>query len=413
MKNLNLPFILLTILISFELLAANIKIDDWPQWRGKNRDGISKESILNMDWIANKPQVLWRFRLGQGFSGISISNGFAYTMFADSKNEYAVCFHAITGKEIWRVKTDEKFINSWGNGPRTTPTVEGDIVYFVGAKAKVFALEVQTGVIKWQHYLANNSSSFLLPDLGYSNSPLIVDDLLLLPASGKGSSFVALDKETGKLKWSTYSDHPGYSSPILIDVDGFKQVIYFAGTSIASLFPKNGEVYWTFPWRTDSFENVATPVFIPGNRLFFSSPHPKDQGSAVLEIKTNNKPNVEVVWRNNVMKNHFSSSILKGNYLYGTDRSILKCINADNGEVRWRKRGFGEGTLIMADGYLIVLGTRGKLALVKANPNRYDEIGKMQLLSGRCFTPPSFANGKLYVRNEKEIICLDLGNNNY
>lgn len=402
--------ILLSVLFTVELSASHYRIDDWPQWRGKNRDGISTERIMNMDWKANKPEILWRFRLGQGFSSISISGGFAYTMFSDSKNEYVVCFDALSGKEIWKVKTDQKFFNSWGNGPRATPTVEDDVVYVVGARAKVFALETQSGTIIWQQNLTGNFDDFI-PNLGYSSSPLVFDKLLLLPSAGKESEFVALDKETGELVWSSYKDHPGYSSPILIDVADYKQVIYFAGTSIASLSPYNGEVYWTYPWRTDSFENVATPVLIQGNRLFFSSPHPKDKGSAVLEIKTRSKPTVEVIWKNNVMKNHFSSSVLYENYLYGTDRYILKCIDAKTGITKWRQRGFGEGTLIMADGHLIVLGTGGKLALVEANPDTYIEKSSMQLLSGRCFTAPSLANGRVYARNEKEIICVNLGNN--
>ncbi|MGH7456504.1 MAG: PQQ-binding-like beta-propeller repeat protein, partial [bacterium] len=249
-----------------------------------------------------------------------------------------------------------------------------------------------------------------IPDLGYSNSPIIDGELLLVTGlGGMNRSLLAFDKMTGRRVWSSHQDHPGYSSPIIISAHGVRQAVFFTGTKIVAVSPADGKVLWTHPWRTDSFENVATPIFISNDKLFFSSAHPKEAGSAVLQIKaTNGKVNAETVWKNNLMQHHFASSVFYKGFLYGTDRAILKCVDAGTGKGMWKQRGFGEGSLIFADGHLIVLGTSGNLALVEATPAAYKEKAGAQILNGKCFTAPALANGKLYLRNETEMICLDL-----
>ncbi len=386
--------------------------DSWAQWRGIQRDGISRENGLLQKWPAAGPSIVWRKALGEGYSAISIAAGKAYTMFDAGADEFAVCLNAASGEEIWRFRTDKKFRNSWGNGPRATPQIENGIVYLASAHGKLYALNANNGQQIWMVDIPAEFNGEV-PDLGYSNTPLIYGDLLLVTGcGGSNESILALEKKTAKLRWAAQSDHPGYSSPVLMPVDGIEQAIFFTGSKISGISPKNGQVLWEYTWRTDSYENVATPVILPGNRVFFSSPHPVEKGSAVLEIVRDGEAFfARAVWRNNNMKNHFSSTIYHKGFLYGTDRSILRCINAETGEVRWSQRGFGEGTLMMADNKLVVLGTRGKLALVDASPEAYREISSMQLLSGKCYTAPSLSNGKLYLRNQKEIIALDLREN--
>ncbi len=399
-------------------LAAQIKSNhvqhDWPQWRGPNRDGISRETGILKTWPKAGPKVLWRVPLGEGYSSISIANGLAYTMYDEGNDEYLVCFDALTGKRQWRVRTDNKFRDSWGNGPRVTPLVEKNLVYTISAHAKLYACEAKTGAVKWQHDLAKELND-AIPDLGYSNSPIIDGELLLVTGlGGANRALLAFNKNTGQRIWSSHQDHPGYSSPIIISAHGVRQAVFFTGTKIVAISPADGKMLWTYPWRTDSFENVATPVFISSDKLFFSSAHPKEAGSAVLQVKAvNGKVNAETVWQNNLMQHHFASSVFYDGFLYGTDRAILKCIEASTGKEMWKQRGFGEGSLIFADGHLIVLGTGGNLALVEATPAAYKEKAGAQLLSGKCFTAPSLANGKLYLRNETEMVCLDLAAANF
>lgn len=353
--------------------------------------------------------MLWRTPLGEGYSSVSIANGLAFTMYDEGNDEYLACFDALTGKRQWRVRTDNKFRDSWGNGPRVTPLVERNLVYAISAHAKLYACDAKTGAVKWQHDLAKEAND-AIPDLGYSNSPITDGELLLVTGlGGANRSLLAFDKATGRRVWTSHQDHPGYSSPIIISPHGVRQAVFFTGTKIVAVSPGNGNVLWTYPWRTSSFENVATPVFFPNDKLFFSSAHPKEAGAAVLQVKaTNGKVNVETVWKNNIMQHHFASSVFYEGFLYGTDRAILKCVEAGTGKETWKQRGFGEGSLIFADGHLIVLGTSGNLALVEATPAAYKEKAGAQVLSGRCFTAPALANGKLYLRNETEMVCLDL-----
>lgn len=382
---------------------------DWPQFRGAHRDGKSRETDLLKTWPASGPQVVWRAPLGEGYSSVAIANGAAFTMFDAGNDEYLACFDAATGKEKWRVRTDVKFRNSWGNGPRATPTIVAGLVYTVSANAKLYAVEAQSGKIIWQHDLPREYGGSR-PDLGYSNSPLVEGDLLLVTGCGGANrSLLAFESKSGALRWAAYSDHPGYSSPIVIEAQGERQAVFFAGTSIVAVAPREGKVRWTYPWRTNDYENVATPVFFSNDKLFFSSAHPQVAGSAVLQLKTSNAQiAAEAVWQSNVMQHHFASSIFHEGFLYGTDRAILKCIEANTGKERWQQRGFGEGSLIFADGHLLVLGTNGTLALVEATPAAYREKARAQILSGKCYTAPALAHGRLYLRNEEEMVCLVL-----
>ena len=382
---------------------------DWPQWRGPNRDGISKETGLLKTWPAAGPTVVWRVQLGEGFSSIALANGYAYTMFSKGNDEHLVCFDANTGTEKWQFRTDDKYRNSWGNGPRVTPTVVGDYVYTVSANAKLYARDAKTGTKLWQHDLPKEFGGSI-PDLGYSNSPLVAGDLLLVAGcGGQDQAILAFTRKDGRLIWSSYNDHPGYSSPILISVQSVQQAVFFMGSSIVAVSPVDGKVLWNYSWRSSDYENTATPVFIPNDKLFFSSPHPRAEGTAVLQVTASNgRVNAAPIWKNNVMQLHFASAVLRENFLYGTDRYILKCIDARTGEQKWQQRGFGEGSLIMVDGHLLVLGTSGNLALVEAAPEAYKEKASAQILKGRCFTPPAFSQGRLYLRNENEIVCLDL-----
>ena len=382
---------------------------EWPQWRGPNRDGISMDSGLLKSWPPSGPQVLWRKVIGEGFSSISIREGRTYTMFSEGGDEFAASYDAESGEEIWRVRVDAKFVNSWGNGPRATPSVDETRVYFASSRGKIFAIDIRSGEIAWQHDLVRDSGS-LAPDLGYSNSPLLIGDLLIITAGGRsGKGILAFQKDTGVIQWSRETSHPGYSSPIVIDAAGERQIIFFAGAEILSLSPENGDMFWRYEWGSQWNENVATPVFIAEKYLFFSSAHPQDKGSVVLSIERNGAAiEAKPLWKTNVMQNHFSSVVLKDGYLYGTDRSILKCVDAATGEEKWRQRGYGEGTLVLAEDQLIVMGTSGQVGLVDATPERYNEKGRFKILSGKCYAPPSIANGKLFLRSHKEIACLDI-----
>ena len=403
------------------LLTAAAQAADWPQWRGPQRDGISSETGLLQSWSADGPAVQWRTRLGNGFSGISIANGRVFTMFAQGDDEFAICLDAETGAERWRHRTGPYYKETQGgDGPRSTPTVEGEIVYVLGATGKLFALAAASGAPIWEKDLVAEFDSEV-PKWGFSTSPLIEGDLLLVEAGGRDGNFVvdmvidrktavtavALDKATGATAWTALNEKMSYSSPIAFTAAGARQLAYFTAYSLTGLAPEDGRVYWRYPYKTRYDVSAATPIFIPPNRLFISTGD--DNGGVVLQIKSHGDSlAIEQVWQNKKMKNHFGTSVLYDNHLYGFDNAILKCLDAHTGQEKWKTRGYGKGTLIVADGQLIVLGEEGQLGLVEATPAGFREKTKAQVLNGRCWTMPSLADGRLYVRDESEIVCLNV-----
>ncbi|MDZ7343176.1 MAG: PQQ-binding-like beta-propeller repeat protein [candidate division KSB1 bacterium] len=384
---------------------------EWPQWRGPNRDGLSTETGLLKSWPEGGPKVLWRAASGEGYSAISIAKGRAYTMYGQGNDEVLVCLDAATGKELWRYRLDSKFYNDQGNGPRSTPVVDGDLVFVQGAQSMLAAVKAATGEKVWQHDLKRDYGG-RIPTWGVSSTPLVEGELLLVDVGGKeGSALCAFNKKDGRLVWKSHSDLPGYSAPIAITVNGVRQVIFFTGTAAVGVSPKDGKIFWRHPWQTSYDVNAATPIFIPNDKVFISSGY--GVGATVLQIKNQNGTvKVEPVWKSRVIKNHFSSSVLVGNYLYGFDDGIFVCVDALTGEQQWQQRGYQKGSLIYADGHLIVLGEQGKLGLVEATPTAYKEKASAQPLTGKCWTMPALAGGKLYLRNQKEMLCLDMTGKN-
>ncbi len=403
---------------------------DWPQWRGPNRNGISQEMGLLKEWSNGGPQVLWRVSLGEGFSGISVVSGRVYTMFSEGDDEFVVCLNASNGEEVWRFRSDSNYHESQGgNGPRATPTIDGELLFTVTAQGKLYALNTENGEKVWSHDLQEEFGS-KIPRWGGCTSPLVEGDLLLVEVGGKdGKSIVAFDKKGGDVVWSSHTDILGYSSPIAVTIDGIRQLIVFTGTQLVSVSPENGNLYWTYPWQTEYDVNAATPVFIAPDKIFISSGYGK--GAAVVRVRvmmsagsttgegeggmSHREPvemKVEEIWKNQDMKNHFATSVLHGDYLYGFDNAILKCIDANTGMEKWKTRGFGKGTLMLADEHLIILSDRGKLGLAEATPSAYNEVASAEVLSGLCWTVPTLANGRLYARNENEMVCLDMTGQN-
>jgi len=380
---------------------------DWPQWRGPNRDGISAQKGLLTHWPDAGPKVLWSVAAGAGYSGMSVKDGKLVTTFAQDGAEFLLCYATNSGQELWRYRLDSQFNNSFGNGPRSTPSIDGNRAFALSAKGMLAAVNVSTGAEIWQHNLGAEYGG-RMPTWGVATSPLVYGNLLIVDVGGRNDyGLVAFDKRTGKVVWKSPEALPGYSAPILVTVGGVKQVLSFTGNSLLSVDPANGKRFWNYPWTTSYDVNAATPIFIAPDKVFISSGYGK--GGAVLKmIPEGNTVRVERVWASRVMRNHFSTSILHDGHLYGFDEGTLKCVDLKTQKATWRKRGMGKGSLIYADGHLIVLSERGKLVLVKASPKQYVETASAQVLSGRCWTLPSIGDGKLFLRNQKKILCMDL-----
>jgi outer membrane protein assembly factor BamB len=400
---------------------ASTATADWPQWRGPRRDGISTATGLLVDWPAGGPPVAWRIAGGSGYSALAVAGGRAFTMWREGDKEVVVCLDAATGKEKWRFPYPCDYGNDQGSGPRSTPTVDGKLLYTVGAKGMFHCLETETGEVRWKHDLVSEFKA-RVPHWGVSFSPLVDGDLVFtMPGGPDGYSLIAFNKSDGKVQWKGLADPPGYSSPIAIDSEagGGHQIVCFTGHSLVSVAPGDGKVLWRFPWPTSNDVNAATPIFFrartgePGasatggnpvsDYLFISSNYGK--GCALLKV---GQP-LGLVYQSNQMKNHFSSSVLYHGHLYGFDDAMLVCLDVHTGKPLWKQRGFGKGSLLAADGHLIILGEHGTLAVAEATPEAYHERSRFEAFPGRkTWTVPILADGRLYLRDEQEVLCLDL-----
>jgi outer membrane protein assembly factor BamB len=395
---------------------------DWPQWRGPDRDGVSAETGLLTEWPEDGPKERWRAKCGVGFSGVSVAGGRVYTLVQDDDKEAVVCWDADPvgqAKELWRFSYPCQYTSDQGSGPRSTPTIDGDFVYTVGATGKLHCLKANTdkkdGELVWEKDLL---AEFNAPNLrwGISFSPLVEGDLLITtPGGPDGHSIVAFHKRDGTVAWKALSDQASYSSPIAMTAAGKRQVLYFAAPALISLDPKTGEEYWRFPWETRFECNVATPIVVD-NYIFISSGYGK--GCALLEVLPGEGgvPQVRSVYETNRMCNHFASSVYYKEHFYGFNEGTLVCMEFRTGTVRWKEPGFKKGSLLIGDGHLIILGEYGKLALAKPTPDGYqEEVAHDFRTSKRCWTVPSLADGKLYVRiplktddgkEEEQVLCL-------
>ena len=391
---------------SVPVVADADGLGDWPQWRGPNRDGVSTEVNIARDWPKDGPPVLWRQPMGIAYSAVSVVGSRLYTMMATDADEFAVCLDVADGSEIWRERTGPRFDNDRGSGPRSTPTVHEGKVYVLSGVGVLWALEADTGDPIWSQDFVEEFASNR-PGWGFSGSALIEGDLVMVEAGGKESgALAAFNKDTGDIAWTRGAGDAAYSSPVAVTYNGTRQVLFLTPGALTSVAPADGEVLWSYDWPEGI--NIATPLFIPDDLIFVSASY--DKGSAVVRMSTEGDGiEVEKVWASRVMRNHFNSSVLLDGYLYGFDNANLKCIEAESGDELWsHPRELGKGSLVRVGDRLIVLGEEGALALVEATPEAYRELAKVEMLTGRCWTPPTVAHGKLYLRNQDELVCLDV-----
>lgn len=381
--------------------------DDWPQWRGPNRDGRSTETGILKKWPDNGPVVLWRNQIGDGYSAIAIVNGRLFSQWTVDNKEVLFCLNAADGKEIWRHEIGGYFFNDQGGGSRSCPTVDGNLVYAAGARGNLKAVDVATGKLVWQRDLQAEYGA-KIPRWGYSSSPLVEGNMLMVENGGKRDhAYLAFDKKSGDLIWHSHTDGLGYSSPLAITINNQRQIVFFSAGGLAGVTADQGKLLWQYPWTTSYDANIAIPIFMAPNKIFISTNY--GVGAAMVEIvDRNGSYSANTAWKTKIMKNHFNTSVLHDGYLYGFDNGILKCIEAETGTEKWKTRGFQKGSLLYVDGHLIILGERGKLALAVADPNQYQEVSSVQALTGKCWTMPTVSDGKLYLRNQSEMICLDI-----
>lgn len=394
--------------LSLVAVVSNRALEDWPQWRGPNRDGRSAEQGLLKTWPANGPPLAWRTRgAGEGYSSFAVANGRLYTLGARGAREYVIAFDAATGKEVWATDHGRRFGNDRGDGPRGTPTVEGTRVYAFGASGDMSVLDAATGRIIWTVNVLDKFGGSNIT-WGLSESPLVLSDRILLNAGGPNASIVALNKKDGSVLWRSQSDEAGYSSAVLQETGGVRQAIFFTGERALGVDVSNGRLLWSYDKVSNRTANIATPI-VRGNRVFLSSDY--GTGAALLEVSASNgSVQAREVYFTREMRNHHASSVLVGDYLYGFSSAILTAMHFETGKVAWRDRSVGKGSLVFADDRLYLFSENGVVGLAEATPEGYREHGRFSIETGRLPTwaHPVVSGGKLYIRDQDTIYAYNV-----
>jgi outer membrane protein assembly factor BamB len=391
-----------------------------PPGRGPPRDGVAHDPDLPTRWPDQGPKELWRVQGGGGFSSFAVGGGRVFTLLGQDRQEVVACWKADTGKEVWRHPYATSFSDRQYGGPRSTPTLDGGRLYTVGAAGHFHCFDAATGEVLWQHDLLPDSQG-LRPQWGVAFSPLVEGDLVLTTPGPGGKSVAAFHKKTGELVWTALDDQAGYSSPIALTAGGVRQVVFFTARHLVGLSPADGQVLWQYLWKTPYDVNAATPLAFRARSkggqdldyVFVSSGYRR--GCALVKIAGRGAGRFEAqrVYEGNDLCLHFSSPVRYRDGLYAIDETRgLTCLDVRTGKVRWRHRGSLKGSLLRVDDRLLVLGGEdGKLALVEADPDGFrGQVldRRRQPLRGRCWTVPVLAGGKLFLRDEEEVLCLDL-----
>lgn len=403
---------LASLLILSALALPALHAIDWPQWRGADRSGVSRETGLLKQWPAGGPKRAWMFEnAGAGYSAPAIVNGKLYTMGTRDGSEILLVLDAATGKELRATKLGGVLSNDRGDGPRGTPTVDGDRVYALTGPGTLACVSAADGKVLWQVTMRELGGG--RPNWGFSESVLVDGDQVVCTPGGSKGAVAALDKMTGKVRWQSkqFKDDAHYSSIVAATINNTPQYVQRSATKVVGLSPTDGKLLWEtdFPGRTAV---CPTPI-IRGNEVYVTAGY--GAGSKMVRIEPGNK--VTEVYENKVMKNHHGGVVLIGDYVYGHADPTWVCQDFKTGEAKWNHRGFGKGAIATADGMLYCLEENsGAVALVEASPTGWQERGRFtpqpqssnRAGRGAVWTHPVISNGKLYLRDQELIYCYDV-----
>jgi len=410
------PRALALLVTIFAFAPRPTAVAQWPQWGGPNRDFSIESADLADKWPDNGPKKVWERPLGEAYSTIIVDDGVLYTMAHADDMEKVVALSAKTGETIWEHAYQTKPFDMWdprfGPGARATPLVHGDKVFAIGVGAMLHALDKKTGKVIWKQDLKNDHGASPL-FWGYSSSPLVYKDTLIVPVGASGGAVMAFDLESGKPKWRSGDSTNGYAAPIVINVGGEDELVSFMGKEVLALDPVNGEVLWRYPHATAYDVNASTPIWIPNQSILFIS---SDYGAGARGLKITkdgHKTKVDELWHESKMGIHFGSAVRIGDYVYGSignSTCLLAAINVTNGEIAWRERSdLGKASLLLAGDKIIIIDEDGQLALASVSPKGIDIKSQFQLFDARSWTAPTLAGNTLYIRDLKRIVALDLG----
>ena len=392
----------------FVALGAIAHAEDWPHWRGPQRNGISAEIGWRDTWPADGPPTAWKAKVGLGFSSFAVAQGRAFTLGHADGQDTVWCFDEATGKVLWKHSYPSELGDKYFEGGTTgTPTVAGDRVFTLSRWGDVFCFEAASGKIVWSKNV-QKETGVRVPDWGFAGAPLVQENLLVLNVGDAG---LALDKSTGKIIWQSTDKNAGYSAPLPVQRDGQWLALLGNGTAYVAVRLHDGKEAWRVRWLTEYGVNASDPI-VDGDRLFLSTGYGKGGGLFKLGA---GEP--EQIWKTKKIRTQMNAAVLFKGHLYGTDgdtteKAALKCLDFATGEEKWTQPGFGSGAVVIADGKLIALGGTGELVVAPAMPTGFKPTARAQVLGGKCWTAPVLANGRIYCRNSRgDVVVVDVRKN--
>ena len=401
------------ILLLLSLSTVLVRAGDWPQWRGPDRNDLSKETGLLKQWPDGGPKLAWLFKdAGLGYAGYSIAGGKLFTMGARAEKEFLIAVDVKDGKELWSTPIATTLKNGWGDGPRGTPTVDGKLVYALSGQGTLICASVADGKELWS--VTMQSLGGKTPGWGYTESVLVDGKQVLCTPGGDKGAVVALDKLTGKVLWQSgdFTDGAQYASIISADLNGARQYIQLTMKSVVGLNSADGKTLWRADWPG---RTAVIPTPIQRDGLVYVS---AGYGVGCQMVKVGSGNQLTGIYTNKVMKNHHGGVILVGNHLYGhSDGPGWVCQDFKTGAEVWASKNLGKGAIAYADGMLYLLEEgSGTVALIEASPKSWSEKSRFKLEpqttqrnpQGRIWTHPVISNGKLYLRDQELLFCFDV-----
>jgi outer membrane protein assembly factor BamB len=384
--------------------------DDVLEYRGANRDGIVQGPALARDWSQKQPVQVWRQPVGGGYAAFVVAGPLAITIEQRRDREAVVAYDAASGAQLWLHEYPALFSEALGGaGPRATPTIAGNRVYALGATGILTCLDLTTGKSHWStNILEINHCGNL--DWGMAGSPLVDNGLVFVNPGTQGGNkksraVLALDAESGELRFGGGSGQAGYASPMLATLAGLRQLLMFEGTALVAYAVDTGEVLWRSEWKSDFDINAVQPIVLPDDQIFITS----NTGCSLLKITRHDEGlTASTQWKNRNLKGQYDCPISYQGYVYGLDDGILVCLDLRDGKRRWKGGRFGNGQMLLTGDLLVILGEQGELALVQATPHMFTELGRIQAIEGRTWNNPTLRSGRLFIRNHLEMAAFDL-----
>ena len=388
------------------LPAAVPASDHWTSFRGPDRDGHYRQQPVRTDW-GRALTPLWKQPVGSGYASFVLADGRAFTIEQRGGRELAAAYDPATGRELWTTAWNARFKEgNGGGGPRATPAWHDGRLYVLGATGELRALDAATGRTLWRTDILEDAGAANL-DFGTSASPLVVDNtVVVLPGGPNGHSVVAYDRQSGKRVWSALDDGAAYSSPMLVTLAGVRQILTFTATRLVALSPANGQLLWELARMNTN--QASQPLIAGPDRVFVTSGGGTEAVMLHVAAGADGRLGARELWRTTRMNTDFSSPVLHDGFIYGLDGSILACIDASTGELKWKGGRYGVGQIILASGHLIVLTEQGELALVRADPKAHQEVTRFPAIEGKTWNHPAMSDGILLIRNIEEMAAFNL-----